>query len=215
MQKATVQSVSIKEGTSAKGKWINTLITTTDGSKVGTFEHSASQLQEGDEFEFEPELKGDRVDIKGGSFKLLKATASPASSNGGKHEYKRDTEGITHEYTLKARLQELKRQSIEEQVAAMEVGEGWRIGKFKDADSEVLGYRMWILQRLHPPVISKASVKEFVAIMGQLGHKSPVSITEWMETHGYPMKWDALTVKAQGEAVRKAKEELAATQEGQ
>lgn len=78
-QTATVQSTSIKEGTNDKGPWTNTLITTTDGAKLGTFEKGCATLKAGAEFEYEPEIKGDRVNIKKGTFKLLKQ----GTDNGG------------------------------------------------------------------------------------------------------------------------------------
>ncbi len=80
MQKAIVKSISVKEGDNAKGHWINTQITTTDGAKLGSFEHRLSKLNEGDEFEFEAEIKGDRVNIKAGTFKLTKSSPVPIAT---------------------------------------------------------------------------------------------------------------------------------------
>lgn len=80
MQRAIVKSISVKEGDNTKGHWINTQITTTDGAKLGSFEHGLSKLNEGDEFEFEAEIKGDRVNIKAGTFKLTKSSPIPIAT---------------------------------------------------------------------------------------------------------------------------------------
>ncbi len=76
MQAAIVKSTSSKEGDNEHGHWKNTLITCADGAKVGTLD-DVGQLNQGDEFEFEPEIKGKYVNIKKGTFKLLKANPNP------------------------------------------------------------------------------------------------------------------------------------------
>ncbi len=127
-QTATVKQISVKDGDNAKGHWVSTLITTTEGAKVITFEAGAAYLKVGDEFEFEPEIKGDKVNIKRGTFKIVKrgtfkivkvaeSIQGEQRSGNGVGGYKRDTEGITHEYRLKAELQRLERISIEAQTA--------------------------------------------------------------------------------------------------
>lgn len=123
-QTAKVKSTSVKEGNNSRGPWINTLITTIDGAKIGTFEHSAAGLKEGDEFEYEPEVKGNKLNIKDGTFKILKSsqsTATPGSTDTGhqaaREPFKKDTEGMKLEYEYKGILQAIERASIEAQTA--------------------------------------------------------------------------------------------------
>ncbi len=97
-----IVKIEVKEGDNARGHWRNFILTGEDGTKVSTFDTSASSLKEGDTLEAEIELKGKFANLK--TFKMiekaLEKTPEPHQLGGNARD-----------------------ESIERQVAAKIVGE--------------------------------------------------------------------------------------------
>lgn len=81
MQKIMVADVSVKEGTNKRGTYVQTTVTSDDGTKFSSFADSATSIEVGDLIEIEVVVKGNYnnfTEVK----TLEKGTGQPKSSNG-------------------------------------------------------------------------------------------------------------------------------------
>ncbi len=146
----TVQSVRVaKAGTSKQGDWELIAVKSQKGTEYMTFDKKVKHLGPGSVIDIgEPEE--DRGKLKFKEVVEVVSEVAPAPTNGsGGGGYKRDTEGITHEYTLKARLQELQSRSIEAQTAFNGIIELCKHGVMGERFQEVYDKALdWAVVRL-------------------------------------------------------------------